>query len=87
MRPPLFKENPANSRLLIKRLASYGEFSHPVDSCNECWCGFGYAVMVADGTGGAVDVDVFFFFVFVSLSPDKTLRYKPWYKLASIFSR
>ena len=66
VRLPLFKENTANSRLLIERLA--GEFSHPVDSCNECWRGFGYTVMVANGTGGAVDVDVFCFFVFVSLS-------------------
>ena len=68
MRMSLFKENTENLRLLIERLASYGEFSHPVDSCNECWRGFGYTVMVADGTGGAVDVDVFFFFVFVFLS-------------------
>jgi len=64
----LFEENTANLRLLIERLASYGEFSHPVDSCNDWWHGFGYAVMVADGMGGAVDVDVFFFFVFVFLS-------------------
>ena len=58
----LFKENTANLCLLIDRLASYGEFGHPVDSCNDCWRGFGYAVMVADGTGGSVDIDVFFFF-------------------------
>ena len=65
----LFKENLAILRLLIERLASYGEVSHPVDSCNECWRGFGYEVMAANGTGGAVDVDVSFFFVlFVFLS-------------------
>ena len=68
MRMSLFKENTEILRLLIERLASYGEFSHPVDSCNDWWCGFGYAVMVADGMGGAVEVDVFFFFVFVFLS-------------------
>ena len=62
----LFKENAVNLRLLMERLGFYGEFSDPVDSCNDCWRGFGYTVMVADGTGGAVDVDVFFVFVFLS---------------------
>ena len=52
MRPPLFGENTTNSHLLTAGLAFYGEFSDPVDFCNDCWYCFGYGVMVADRVGG-----------------------------------
>ena len=63
MRLSLFDVNTANPCRLMERLTFYGQFSGPVDSCDNCGRGFGYTVMVADGVGGDVDVDVFFVLV------------------------